>query len=222
MTTPDSGAIKTAWHRVSYANNQDDLTAGGRTLSTGAGGSTVANSPAAAQSGMPTRLAYKRYFIRFDVVVAGGRPWRVQVVGHASEWEPGAAMPNELRGAARPPWLDGRTDALTLAIYKKIKRFAVPMKEDVVEPKAEDLIPKTDPKPSQRARRGRQRSRIGVRRASRGTALHAAVRRRGVEPRRQPCADTAMAMRRQIRDARCDGEGDRGHVREQRRVPAGW
>jgi len=141
---PGSGAIKTAWHQVSYANNQDDLTAG-RSLST-AGGGNLATSPAAAQAGMPTRLAYKRFFIRFDVVVAGGRPWRVKVVGHASEWEPGAAMPSELRGPAKPPWLDGRIDALTLAIYKRMKPYAVAMKEEIPEAKPEDLIPKTDPK----------------------------------------------------------------------------
>jgi hypothetical protein len=142
---PGSGAIRTAWHQVSYANNNDDIS-GGRTLSSAAGANAMAGSPAAQAAGMPTRLAYKRYFIRFDVVVAGGRPWRVKVVGHASEWEPGAAMPNELRGPARPPWLDGRIDSLTLAIYKKVKKFAVPMKEKTPDPTPEDLMPKSDPK----------------------------------------------------------------------------
>jgi hypothetical protein len=80
------------------------------------------------------------------VVVTGGRPWRIKVVGHASEWEPGAAMPSELRGPARPPWLDGRIDSLTLAIFKKVKKYAVPMKDEVPEPTAEDKLPKTDPK----------------------------------------------------------------------------
>lgn len=141
---PGNGAIKTAWHQVQYANNQDDLGGSSRTLASNPGGV----SPAAGQAGLPTRLAYKRYFIRFDVIVAGGRPWRIKVVGHASEWEPGNAMPVELHGQAKPPWLDGRTDALTVAIYKKIKGFAVPMKkEDEGEPaKPDDGIVKTDPK----------------------------------------------------------------------------
>lgn len=143
---PGTGAIKTAWHQVSYANNQDDLS-GGRTLSTQPGGSRqLANSPGMAQAGMPTRLAYKRFFIRFDVSVIGGRPWRVKIVGHASEWEPGAALPTELVGPAKPPWLDGRTDALTLAIYKKMKSLAVPMKEEEPKARPEDQLPKTDPK----------------------------------------------------------------------------
>jgi hypothetical protein len=139
---PKSGAIKTAWHQVTYATNPEDVQ-GGRSLAAGA--TPVTNSPAAAQAGMPTRLAYKRYFVRFDVVVSGGRPWRVKVVGHASEWEPGAALPVELTGPARPPWLDGRTDALILAIHKKLRGFAVAMPEETPAPKPEDLIPRTDP-----------------------------------------------------------------------------
>lgn len=142
---PGPGMIKTAWHQVSYANNQDDL-ANQRTIAQGqgyGGGTTTAGQAAA---GMPTRLAYKRTFVRFDVSVVGGRPWRVKVIGHASEWEPGNALPTELSGAARPHWLDGRTDSLTLAIYKKLKKVAVPMKEEVEPEKPEDLVPKTDPK----------------------------------------------------------------------------
>src|SRR5678810_675115 len=105
----------------------------------------MAGSPAAQAAGMPTRLAYKRYFIRFDVVVAGGRPWRVKVTGHASEWEPGAAMPVELHGPAKPHWLEDRTDAPTVAIYKRIKPYAVPMKPEEAPVRPEDQIPRTDP-----------------------------------------------------------------------------
>jgi hypothetical protein len=142
---PGAGSVRTRWHQVSYANQADDLS-NNRTLSMGAGGNTLANTAGQAQAGMPTRLAYKRTFIRFDVAVIGGRPWRVKVTGHASEWEPGAALPNELRGPARPHWLEGRTDALTLAIYKRIKAHAVPMKEKEPEAKPGDNLPKTDPK----------------------------------------------------------------------------
>jgi len=138
---PGRGSIKTAWHQVSYANNQDDL-ANQQTVANaqGIGGPASAN-PAAA--GMPTRLAYKRYFVRFDVSVAGGRPWRLKVVGHAAEWEPGAALPTELHGVARPSWLDGRTDALLYAIHKRVKAYAIPMKEPS-ESTADD-VKKADP-----------------------------------------------------------------------------
>jgi hypothetical protein len=142
---PGPGMIKTAWHQVQYANNQDDL-ANQRTIAQGQGVSSGQVGAAQQMAGMPTRLAYKRFFIRFDVSVVGGRPWRVKVIGHASEWEPGNALPTELNGAARPSWLDGRTDALTVAIYKRIKPYAKPMKKEEEPVKPEDMIPKTDPK----------------------------------------------------------------------------
>lgn len=143
---PGAGQIKTSWHQVSYANNSDDL-ANQRTVAAGQGLSQNSGtvSPGAAAAGMPTRLAYKRYFVRFDVTVAGGRPWRVKVIGHASEWDPGNALPTELRGMARPPWLDGRIEALQVAIYRKIKSYAIPAKEEVVEKDKELELPKTDP-----------------------------------------------------------------------------
>jgi hypothetical protein len=137
---PGRGAIKTAWHQVSYANNQDDL-ANPKTVAAAQGPQTQPGQAGAA-AGMPTRLAYKRYFIRFDVTVAGGRPWRLKVVGHAAEWEPGAALPSELHGVARPSWLEGRSDALIAAIYQRVKSFAVPMKDPV---EASDDPKKADP-----------------------------------------------------------------------------
>jgi hypothetical protein len=141
---PGPGKISTAWHSVSYANSQDDLQnqrtlAQSQGLSTTPGGGT-ANS----MSGVPTRLAYKRYFIRFDVSVIGGRPWKVKVIGHASEWDPGAALPTEMRGANKPSWLEPRIESLQVAIYKRIKAFAIPMKEEVVAA-PEELVPRTDP-----------------------------------------------------------------------------
>jgi len=137
---PGRGAIKTAWHQVSYANNQDDVS-NPKSVGTPAAASAGASGQGA--SAMPTRLAYKRYFIRFDVTIGGGRPWRLKVVGHAAEWEPGAALPTELHGVARPQWLEGRNDALIAAIFKKVKPFAVPMKDQVAEGGEE--VKRTDP-----------------------------------------------------------------------------
>ena len=140
---PGPGKISTAWHQVSYGNNQDDLS-NQRMLRQSQGLQPgVGASAGQRMAGVPTRLAYKRYFIRFDVSVLGGRPWRVKVVGHASEWEPGNAMPTEMRGANRPSWLDGRTEALQVAIYRRLKTVAVPMKEE--EQVAEEIVPRTDP-----------------------------------------------------------------------------
>ena len=144
--SPGTGKIQTAWHQVSYANNSDDL-ANQRVVAAGQGYNPGASvSPGAAAAGMPTRLAYKRYFVRFDITVAGGRPWRVKVVGHAAEWDPGNAMPTELKGMARPPWLDGRIEALQVAIYRKIKPYAIPAKEpEVIDKQPELDLPRTDP-----------------------------------------------------------------------------
>ncbi len=191
---PGAGAIKTSWHQVQYSNSQDDMSQS-RSLSQG-GASNL--SPAAQQAGMPTRLAYKRYFIRFDITVTGGRPWRVKVIGHASEWEPGAALPVELHGPARPHWLEGRTDALTLAIFKRVKPYAVPMKEEIAAVRPEDAIPKTDPKGF---------SKVPAEAAKRLAELKDALIRRNPEMLRMqlfddvawslggdPGADTAMAM----------------------------
>ena len=134
---PGRGVIKTAWHQVSYANNQDDLS-NPKTVA-----QTQGVSASSAAAGMPTRLAYKRYFIRFDVTIAGGRPWRLKVVGHAAEWEPGAALPTELHGVARPSWLEGRTDALLFAIYKRLKGHAIAAKDEA--PEAADEPARADP-----------------------------------------------------------------------------
>jgi len=142
------GSIKTAWHQMTYANNSQDDMVNQRTLANASGvqamqpGVNGAATSSSSPTGLPTRLAYKRYFIRFDVTISGGRPWRLKVVGHASEWEPGAALPNELHGIARPSWLEGRTDALLHAIYKRLKPYAIPMKAEAEaatnEPKRAD------------------------------------------------------------------------------------
>jgi hypothetical protein len=145
---PGPGRIQTSWHQVQSSNcsgpgSSCDDAASATSISTN-GRSPMGTLGQTSPTGTPTRLAYKRYFIRFDVSVVGGRPWRVKVVGHASEWEPGAAMPVEMHGANRPAWLEPRTDALRVSIYKRIQKFAIPMKEDEGKPGDEDL-PKTDP-----------------------------------------------------------------------------
>lgn len=134
---PRRGLIRTRWHPV--ANNQDDLS-NTRALAQSQGLPAASSTGAA---GMPTRLAYKRFYIQFDVSILGGRPWRIKVVGRAQEWEPGAAQPNELHGVARPSWLEGRTDALIFSIYKRLKGYAVPAKEEAVDPVNE--VKRADP-----------------------------------------------------------------------------
>lgn len=145
---PGPGKISTAWHEVRYSNDQDadaDMV-NQQTLANAQGvNAQYANTAGMNQAGMPTRLAYKRYYIRFDVSVLGGRPWRVKVVGHASEWSPGAALPVELHGMARPHWLQGRTEALEVAIYRKIKQYAEYVPDKLENTEVVEDVPKTDP-----------------------------------------------------------------------------
>ncbi len=66
-----------------------------------------------------------RLFVRFDVSIVGTRPYEVRVVGHASMWRVGSALPTPLEGADEPPWLAGRVDALRAAIYEGLRQYAV-------------------------------------------------------------------------------------------------
>ena len=129
---PGTGVIKTAWHQVKYSDPgaDDPKSVNSRDQTAGAGQS----SPGGALGYNPS-LARKMNFIRFDVHVAGGRPWRIRVIGTASELEPGNALPTEMRGAAKPHWLPGRVDALTVAIHRRLKKYAqkAPVIVEVVE-----------------------------------------------------------------------------------------
>jgi hypothetical protein len=127
---PDRGRIQTSWHPISvrtviegeeggYTEQQRDA------IQTGAVGDPLHNTPNALGSRTYQR---KRYFIRFDVDVIGGNPWQVRVVGKAKVWEEGS-VPVELRGADAPHWLAGRTDALRVAIHRRLKRYAVLLPE---------------------------------------------------------------------------------------------
>lgn len=134
---PANGVIRTAWHQVQYSGGNDDTASANNQVGTqpGSGGGSF-NSP---PSSLNTKL-----FIRFDVVVAGGRPWHVRVVGQAAEWDAGNAEPTELKGAAIPHWLPGRRDALVVAIYRRLKNYAVHVAEP--EPEVETVIaPEVDP-----------------------------------------------------------------------------
>lgn len=135
---PTTGVIKTSWHQVKYSDpGADDPKSNQvRDRAVGAGDA----SPSGSQLGYTPSLARKINFIRFDVTVAGGRPWRVRVLGSASQMEPGNAVPSPLKGANAPHWLNGRTDALTVAIYRKLKRYAKVLPEAPVEVEVVDDV----------------------------------------------------------------------------------
>ena len=125
---PSTGVIKTQWHQVQYSTGGGADDAAGvqprDPTNPSAGGTNLGTAPGG---------TYKRLFIRFDVTVTGGRPWRVRIVGKASEWDPGNAQPTELRGAATPHWLPGRRDGLYVAIYRRLKSYAIQLEEEQPE-----------------------------------------------------------------------------------------
>lgn len=133
---PDTGVIKTAWHQVKFSDPGADDPKSTQVADRAAG--VGAASPNTTGVGYSPSLARRMYFIRFNVTIAGVRPWRVRVVGTASELRPGEALPTELRGEAKPHWLGGRTDALQVEIYRRLKSYARPMPEDAPPP-AEDV-----------------------------------------------------------------------------------
>jgi hypothetical protein len=124
---PDVGSIVTAWHRISIKTSLEgddvNLTQQQRDNRNRSGANPSSLGPGGAVSSSYQR---KRYFIQFKVNVVGGNPWEVRVVGKAQEWEEGS-VPVELRGANEPHWLKGRTDALRVAIYRRLKKYAVPL-----------------------------------------------------------------------------------------------
>ncbi len=110
------GTIKTAWHPVRIAEGQDEQQ----------------QNPTSQQSTGPTGFQAttalkKAYFVRFDIHVVGGRPWRVRVHALASSWKLGE-QPMPLRGADIPAWLEPRKEALEVAIHRRLKQYAVRLK----------------------------------------------------------------------------------------------
>lgn len=129
------GTIRTSWHpiRIQQQGQNQSL----------AGQQTTGLNPTNAFG--TTTVHQKQYFVRFDVYVLGGKPWRIRIDSYASEWEAGA-VPTVLSGANVPPWLKGRTDALYVEIYNELARYAVPLKIMVTssDPKRRKVEP---PKP---------------------------------------------------------------------------
>ncbi|HTJ46986.1 MAG TPA: hypothetical protein VL463_33010 [Kofleriaceae bacterium] len=144
------GMIQTAWHPVAYANTSgDDAATHGMGIG-GLGGSPgMSTSAQPGATGLPQATnggvtLTKKYFVRFDVSIVGGRPWRVHVVGHASEWDPGNAEPTELRGANTPHWLGGRTDELMIAIYERLKPYGKEVPDEPPPPDEHDGLAPVD------------------------------------------------------------------------------
>ena len=126
---PAAGRIATSWHQVKYTDPGADDPKSQAVADRATGAATATGT-----FGGPTSVVRRTNFIRFDVLVSGGRPWRVKVKGVASQLVPGDALPTELHGAAEPHWLAGRTDALVVSIHRRLKKYAmvVPVEVEAV------------------------------------------------------------------------------------------
>lgn len=118
-----AGIIRTAWHPVRIQSQSAESSSDNP-------GATATGNPLASQAGIR-----KYYYVRFRVYVVGGHPWRVRIEGEASSWETGA-VPQALKGAEVPPWLQGRVDTLRVAIHEKLKKYAVKLKSTAKKPVA--------------------------------------------------------------------------------------
>lgn len=179
-----AGTIATAWHHVRYANPAaEDRRA--TQMQNRAQGMTQAGNPMAGQS-----VLNKQYFVRFDVKVLGGRPWRVKVVAHAQELTPGNTLPVDLHGLAQPSWVQGRRGALVIGIHERLKAFAQQPK--TAQPEAGTLVVKGDLPPAARKTLEELRAALDVR-SMQGVraALADTVVWSQTDP---PSADVAMAM----------------------------
>jgi hypothetical protein len=121
------GVIKTAWHYVAITQGNDETQ-----VPSQAQQMSPMGQPSAFQASNAIR---KHFFIRFDINVVGGKPWRVRVHAQASAWKEGE-VPVPLRAADVPSWLEPRREALEVKIHRRLKKYAVRVKaEKVAAPK---------------------------------------------------------------------------------------
>ena len=119
-----AGVIKTSWHPVRLATEDDTYSSSQQIGNRNQVNTANSLNNPMVQVQQNRRRNRRIYFVRFRVSVVGGDPWRVSVVGEASEWAEGN-VPSPLHGANVPPWLAGRVNALRVRIHKKLAKYAV-------------------------------------------------------------------------------------------------
>ena len=118
------GYVRTKPTRVQATNRAgtDDREQGRNPLGT-------ANTP----FGQST-TSYVRQYVELEVNIVGRKPYQVRVTGRAFKLDIGAAQPVELKDGDRPAWLDGRINSISVAIYRKLQRYAVEVQGDTAKP----------------------------------------------------------------------------------------
>lgn len=127
---PVRGVVKTAWHQVDFNASMDDPNTSQIRARASGGANNAATSP-----GLGNQTDFrKKYFVRFDIKIVAPRPFEISITPHAAEWDPGNAVPTEMKSNNIPPWLPGRTDALRLKLYRALKSYAVAKRGDIKAP----------------------------------------------------------------------------------------
>jgi len=65
----------------------------------------------------------KSDFIRLDITIADGPPWRVRVVSHGGQLMMGAELVSEIAGDEQ--WLTTATNKVIAEIHRRLERYAV-------------------------------------------------------------------------------------------------
>jgi hypothetical protein len=112
-----TGELETAWVKV--ALDDDD-----RLRTTTAQGAAESRIQAGEGSGA--------VLLRIRVKVTGGPPWSVVVDGKGARWVPNLVeiIPYSRNGADEPAIIQARIDGLTVAIYRKLEKYAVEVKSN--------------------------------------------------------------------------------------------
>ncbi len=142
-----TGTVETAWFPVKQTTGSVDHTTSQQARDLQAAEDRAAGTGPGALGGINQERS--TYFIRYQVYVTGGNPWRVIVRGQASRWNAGDAQAVELKGADAPPWLAGRVESLEVDIYRRLQKYAVPVQ---VAPTGDTRPP---PAPADLARYGK-------------------------------------------------------------------
>jgi hypothetical protein len=109
---PTDGSIHTEWRDLPKAATPD--------------GRTNKMSTEDIKVHQTARSTGRRFQMRIDIAITGGRPWQVSVVGHAAARAEDTGVPEELHGVDEPSWLHEQVDALSADIYERVKAYAVP------------------------------------------------------------------------------------------------
>ncbi len=117
---PRKGEIKTKWHSLRIRDSQG---VAGRSNARRPNASSPTATNQNGGTGVSTNQPLQHHFVRFDIKVHGGRPWKVTVKGEASKWIEGD-VPTPLRGGDEPAWLQGRVDTLRVAIHSELADYA--------------------------------------------------------------------------------------------------